>query len=230
MPVIKSNTVPATLAAFSMRDIEAQATAVLLGAKQQAGQLLAAAQTEGAKVRQQAYDAGFRAGQEDGLKKGIDDGRKSGRDAALAEHRERLEQLVKSVTAIVSEFETSRARMESEAATEVIKLAVAIARRVTRLQASADPNVVHENVRAAMRLVVHSTDVRIALNPQQKQSLEQVLPQLRMQWPNVTHVELIDDPSIAPGGCRVFTAQGEIDAELDRQIDRIAADLMPALP
>jgi flagellar biosynthesis/type III secretory pathway protein FliH len=40
-------------------------------------------------------------------------------------------------------------------------------------------------------------------------------------------VQVIEDASIAPGGCRVFTTQGEIDADLDRQIDRIAADLLP---
>jgi flagellar biosynthesis/type III secretory pathway protein FliH len=69
--------------------------------------------------------------------------------------------------------------------------------------------------------------VRIAINPQQKQVLMDLLPQLRMQWPKISHIELIEDSAIAVGGCRVFTAQGEVDAELDRQIDRIAADLLP---
>jgi flagellar assembly protein FliH len=227
MPVIKSNTAPATLSAFSMKDIEAQATGILLRARQQADQLLAAAQTEGAKMRQQAYDSGFSAGQEDGLRKGTEDGRKTGRDAALAEQRAKLEQLAKSLTTILAEFDSSRARFESETAGEVIQLAIAIARRVTRIQAAKEPTVLTETVRDAMRLVVHSTDVRISVHPDQKQMLSDILPQLRVQWPNVTHVQVVEDTAIAPGGCRVCTAQGEIDGELDRQIDRIAADLLP---
>jgi flagellar biosynthesis/type III secretory pathway protein FliH len=87
--------------------------------------------------------------------------------------------------------------------------------------------VLTENVRAAVKLVVHSADVRIAVHPTQKQSLTEALPQLRMQWPNLTHVEVIEDAEIAPGGCRVFTAAGQIDADLDCQIDRVAADLLP---
>jgi len=78
-----------------------------------------------------------------------------------------------------------------------------------------------------MRLVVRSTDVRIAVHPGQKQMLAESLPQLRMNWPNLTHVELIEDAKLTPGGCRVFSAHGEIDADLERQIDRVAADLLP---
>ncbi|HEY7087414.1 MAG TPA: FliH/SctL family protein [Tepidisphaeraceae bacterium] len=227
MGLIKSNAAPAALAPFSMRDIEQQAQAIILRARQQADQLLAAAQTEGVQIRQNAYDQGFRAGQEDGSKKGTEDGRTAGKQAALTEHRAKLEQLAKTLTAILSEFDASRTRFESASASEVIRLGVAIARRVTKLQASLDPNVMTENIRGAVQLVVHSSDVRIAINPQQKQVLMDLLPQLRMQWPKISHIELIEDSAIAVGGCRVFTAQGEVDAELDRQIDRIAADLLP---
>jgi flagellar biosynthesis/type III secretory pathway protein FliH len=65
------------------------------------------------------------------------------------------------------------------------------------------------------------------VNPQQRQVRDELLPRLKVHWPNVTHVQLVEDASIAPGGCRLFTAQGEIDAELARQIDRIAMDLLP---
>src|SRR5215813_12532929 len=103
MGLIKGNAAPAALAPFSMRDIEAQAEAIIVRARQQADQLLAGAQTEGAQIRQNAYDQGFRAGQEDGLKKGTEDGRTAGKQAALAEHRAKLEQLAKTLTAILSE-------------------------------------------------------------------------------------------------------------------------------
>jgi flagellar assembly protein FliH len=227
MGLIKSPNTPASLSPFSMKDIESQATAMLARAGQQADQLLASAKVEGKKIRQDAYDEGFRAGQEDGLKRGTEDGRAAGQKAALAEHRAQLEQLSKTLSAAISEMDAKRSQLESNAAAEVIRLAVAIARRVTKLQGSLDPAVMTENVKSAMKLVVHSADVRIAVNPAQKQALEQVLPQLRMSWPSVTHVHLIEDASIALGGCQVLTAHGEIDAELDGQVDRVAADLLP---
>jgi flagellar assembly protein FliH len=228
MGLIKSQHAPPTLQAFSLADVEAHARAIVARARQQADQLVSEAHFEGAKIRQNSYDQGFAAGTEDGIKKGTEDGRAAGKQAAMAEQKVKLEQLAKSLTSAVTELNTSRAKLESVAATEVIRLAVAIARRVTKLQGSLDPTVLTENVKSAMQLVVHSTDVRIALHPTQKQTLADALPQLRVQWPNVKHIELIEDPKLAPGGCRVFTAAGEVDADLDAQIDRVAADLLPS--
>ena len=78
-----------------------------------------------------------------------------------------------------------------------------------------------------MSFVSHASDIRIAVHPLQNQTLKNVLPQLQVQWPNLQHVEVIDDPSIAAGGCRVYTQQGFVDAELDAQINRIVDDLLP---
>jgi flagellar assembly protein FliH len=228
MGLIKSNNAPSALAAFSMQDIEAQARAIVLRASQQAERVLAAAEVEGAKIRQKAYDEGFTAGREDGLKKGTEDGRAAGTQQALVEQRAKLEQLSRTLTAAIAQLDGARAQLESESATEVIKLAIAIARRVTKLQGSLDPTVVTENIRAAMRLAVHGTDVRIAVHPSQLQAMSATLPMLRVQWPNVSHVELVEDASLTPGGCRIFTASGQIDADLESQIDRVAADLLPS--
>jgi len=227
MGLIKSNTTPASIAAFSMRDIESHAKALILRAQQQADQILAGVKTECVELRQKAYDEGYAAGNQDGLKKGTEDGRASGKQAALGEHRANLEQLAKSLTQCVQQIDDSRSYMESAAGAEVIKLAVAIARRVTKRQGAKDSNVLTDNLREAMKLVVHSADVRIAVHPTQKQTLSDVLPQLRIQWPNVTHVELIEDAALAPGGCSIFTTRGQIDADLDRQVDRVASDLLP---
>ncbi|WP_428939496.1 FliH/SctL family protein [Fontivita pretiosa] len=228
MGLIKSNHAPAALSPFSMRDIEAQARQIILRAQQQAEQVLAEAQQQAGQIRQRAYDQGFAAGREDGLKSGAQEGRSAGQQAALAEHRARLEQLIKALSAAASELDASRRRLQADATAELIRLAVAIARRVTKLQGALDPSVLTANVTEAIRLVVQSSDVRIAVHPSQKQVLAEVLPALKVQWPQLQHVELVEDATLLPGGCRIFTASGEIDADLDRQIDRVAADLLPA--
>jgi flagellar assembly protein FliH len=227
MGIIKSTNVPPTLETFSMRDIEAQARIIITRAQQEADKIVSEAHVEGARIRQKSYDDGNAAGTQDGLKKGTEDGKAAGKAAALAENRAKLEQLLKTFTTAVSEMNASRAKLESTAATEVIKLAVAIARRVTKLQGSLDPSVLTENVRSAMKLAVHAADIRISVHPSQKQGLSELMPQLKMQWPSVSHVDLIDDAAMAVGSCRVFTASGHVDAELDQQIDRVAADLLP---
>jgi flagellar biosynthesis/type III secretory pathway protein FliH len=70
--------------------------------------------------------------------------------------------------------------------------------------------------------------VRIAIHPSQRAALIELLPQLKMQWPTMQHAELVDDATLAIGGCRVFTHGGAIDADLNQQLDRIEAELMPS--
>jgi flagellar assembly protein FliH len=228
MPVIKSANAPAAMIPFSMKDIENHARALIARAKEQAEAILIEAQNEGEQLKAAAKAEGLAEGKREGLAKGLEEGRKNGAQQALSEHRTQLANLIKSLTEAAQDLEASRVQLEAEALTEVIDLSVAIATRVTKRQGAIDPQVLVANVNEAMKLVVASTDVRIALHPSQKQYLLDALPQLSMNWPALSHVQLVDDETLAPGGCRVFSKGGQVDADLDCQLDRIVADLMPA--
>lgn len=228
MGLIKAANTSVKLAPFSMRDIEAQAQAILLRAREQSEQLLAAAQLEGERIKIDEKAAGFAEGRKEGLAKGREEGLAAGLQQALDEHRSALTQLVTALNAALQDVEQSQQQIEDHAASEVLKLAIAIAGRVTKRQGMLDRDVLTENVLAAMKLVVHSTDLRVAVHPSQKQALLDVLPRLSLEWPNFKHVEMIEDEAMAPGGCRIFTRGGLVDADLDEQLNRIAADLLPS--
>jgi flagellar assembly protein FliH len=98
---------------------------------------------------------------------------------------------------------------------------------LTKRQAALDPNVTVANVAEALKLVMHASDVRVAIHPSQHAALAEVLPRLKLQWPTLEHVEIVADAAVAPGGCRIFTAHGEVDGGLDTQLNLIVADLLP---
>lgn len=230
MGLIKANVAAAAGAQpFSMRDIESQARAIILRARQQAEQLLAAAMAEAEELKKNAHAEGLKEGRAEGLAKGTEEGRKTGHQQALNEHKVELTRIVQGLTGAMSEFDASRRELEAEAIGEVVSLAIAIARRVTKRQGEIDPRVLEENLSEAMKLVVQSSDIRIAINPKQKQVLDAALPALRLQWPSLKHIDVVENPDIAPGGCQLITKDGTIDADLDVQLDRVVADLMPSL-
>ena len=68
--------------------------------------------------------------------------------------------------------------------TEVVRLAIAIADRVTKRRASLGPQVLTDNIIAAVKMVVHAADLRIAVNPAQRQTLLEILPKLAIEWPS----------------------------------------------
>ena len=228
MGLIKSEKAPSALVPFSMKDIENQARAMLAHAREQAEALLEAAQVEADKLKKAAREQGFALGKKDGLARGLEEGRMAGAQQALGDHRAQLTQVVKTLTQTAGELDASRRALESSALADLIKLSIAIARRVTKRQGMIDSNVLTENCAEAMKLVIRAADVRIALHPTQKQVLTDALPRLQMNWPALQHVELVEDPLLAPGGCRIYTDGGEVDADLDGQLDRVVADLLPA--
>lgn len=228
MGLIKSPQIPATLSRFSMADIESHARSILAQAQERSDELLRAAQEQADVIRQRAQEDGARQGHEAGYAKGIEEGRHSGHEAALSEHRRELGDLIKTLAAAVSELDSSRVQLQAEARNHVVQLAVAIARKVTRRLGIEDRSVTAVSVQEAMRIVAHAADVRIFVHPTQIAYLNSVLPALRQSWPKLHHVELVEDESIAPGGCRIRTAHGMVDADLDMQIDRIAAELLPS--
>ena len=227
MGLIKSTAAPPSLTPFSMRDVEDQARALLVGARRTAERLLVEAQRAGEEIRKRARDEGMAEGMDAGLNKGLEEGRTKGRQEALEEHRTQLSEALAALTAATQSLDAARADLESAALREVVELSVAIARRVTKRQGVIDPGVLTENLREAMKLVVKASDVSVAFHPSQRQALEAVLPALKLEFPRLQHVELVDDSSVTPGGCRITAGHGQVDADLEVQLDRIAQDLLP---
>ena len=227
MGLIKSIDAPASLTPFSMADIERQAKLIVVRARQQADQLLAAARTEAEGLKRSASAAGQAEGRRRGLSQGLEEGARAGQKQALDEHRLQLQHAFEALTTAMNEIEQHRADLEASALVEVVQLALAIARRVTKRQAILDPAVLVANLQEAMKLVVAKTGVRIAIHPSQRETLDAALPQLLLAWPALAHVQVVEDAALAPGGCKVLGEHGQVEADLDMQLDRIAAELLP---
>ena len=227
MGLIKSTNVPTSASPFSMADVEKAAKGMLLRARQQADQLLAAAQVEGEKLKAEAKVQGMAEGMREGHCPRAGAGRKAGEQQALNEHKTQLQQAVAALNQAATTLNTSRGDLESAALQEVVKLAIAIARRVTKRQGLIEPQVFTTNLEEAMKLVVQQAGLRIVIHPSQRKTLDAALPKLGLKWPSLKHVEVVEDAEIAPGGCRIVTCQGQINADLDVQLDRVVADLLP---
>ncbi|MGD0769099.1 MAG: FliH/SctL family protein [Tepidisphaeraceae bacterium] len=230
MGLIKSADVPMSVSVFSMRDIEAAAKSVILRARAKAGQIIAAAQTESEKIHHCAKTDGLAEGRRQGQEQGFEEGKKAGHAEALAEHGAAMTQLIGALTQAVRLLDDGRDQLQTHGINEVVRLACAIARKVTKRQGIIDEQTLSRNLSEALSLAIHAADVRVAVHPSQLKTLQAELPNLRLAWPQLKHVELTEDSSIAPGGARVFTAHGKIDGDLDSQLDQIIGELLPEQP
>jgi flagellar assembly protein FliH len=228
MGLIKSPDIPLSVSAFSMHDIEAAAKSVLMKARLQAEKIVNEARTESEQIKSQAQKAGHSEGFSQGRAEGLETGKKNGHAEALAANKAAMTQLINSLTETIRQIDDGRDQLQTNAINEVVALACSIARKVTKRQANLDERIMCENLREALSLAVHAADVRIAVHPSQFKTLQAELPNLRIAWPQLKHIEVVEDGAIGQGGARVFTQHGKIDGDLDAQLDHVIADLLPA--
>jgi flagellar assembly protein FliH len=226
MGLIKSGMAPTRLVPFSLKDIEQQARAIVTAARDQADALLAAAQQEAQRLCAEASQSGQAEGHRLGNAEGLTAGAAQGKDQALAEQREKLASLIQTLGEVLIQIDAERSRLSAEATADVVRLAITIARKVCNLYGSADPKCAIANVEHAVSRVVAAADLRVAVHPSQHKALQDVLADMRLRLPVLQHAQIVDDATLAPGGCRIHTAGGLIDADLNQQIDIIAAEML----
>ena len=114
----------------------------------------------------------------------------------------------------------------ADARMDVVKLALAIATRVTHQEAAAEParggggewkSACGRWGRDGRLLHAHPTDV---------EALEAYLPDLLSSLKSIEEIHLQPDEAAGVGGCFLRFGSGEIDARLETQIARIADELV----
>jgi flagellar assembly protein FliH len=149
------------------------------------------------------------------------EGEAAGRKTAAAEIQPVLERLVCSI----EELGQTRARLRREAEADVVRLALAIARRVLRRELAVDPDAIHGLVIAALEKL-HGLDIcRVRVHPSHA---AQIAGYLRQAVPTST-VEVISDASREPGAVLFETERGNLDASVDTQLQEIERGLADRL-
>jgi flagellar assembly protein FliH len=224
MALIKSSkSLAGGVARFVLPDLEEQARAKVAQAEREAQRIVADAQSRASEIESAAHEAGQAAG----WKQGHSDGHDTGTSEALDRRSEELRSVVATFTAAVEALEAFRVEVEATATRDAVELALAIAERITKRQGAIDPGVLRENVLAALNFVGRTAITRVAVHPSQRSAFIGLLPQFQLDSPSLARAEIVDDESILPGGCRVFTSHGCVDADLQTQLDRMTEKLLP---
>jgi flagellar assembly protein FliH len=106
-----------------------------------------------------------------------------------------------------------------------IHLATAIAGRVVRHEIAHQPDVPLALLREGLELAAGNGQLRIHLNPADLKTLGPQVETLVAELASLAATELVADPAISPGGCRIDTRLGIIDQQLESQLARIEEEL-----
>ncbi|MEO0629198.1 MAG: FliH/SctL family protein [Planctomycetota bacterium] len=231
MPVLKANSAAAVAkdaVVLDLADIARQGEAILANAKREADRIVAEANAERERLIGDASALGHREGHAKGMTEGREAGKAAGETAAQAEHAERLRALQSAWSDALEEFLAQRDHLLVTCKTDVLRLALSIAERITHRTIECDTSVVCEQIEAALAMVGKPSRVTVAVHPQELPLASEALPDLAARLQAVEHAELVADESLEPGSCVVRSADGGlVDASIETQLARIAELIVP---
>ena len=132
--------------------------------------------------------------------------------------------------ALARSLETAVPRDVDMVARTVAELAVLVARRIVGAELRHDPAVLTSAIEAGLRQAVGASSVQVELHPGAVAAVEVAwtarhgLRHRGLSW------SFAADPTLPPGGCRLRTEHGLVEAGFEDQLAEIAAALDAAIP
>jgi flagellar assembly protein FliH len=147
------------------------------------------------------------------------EGRLQGHAEALAESRERLQRLVAALETAAARIGALEEEVRSQGAETVVRLALAVARRILGAEASQEPAVVLRAAQTALHLLPESGEVVVRVHPDQHAILQAHRGELLEAREGVTSLRFQADTAIEPGGCLVEAPGSLADATIAAQLE-----------
>lgn len=207
--------------AFNLDDMAARAERhvhqCLDQLRAEGNKIVAKAKEEAQSIRKQAEVEGRKAGETAG--------RAAIEQIVERQLSEQLGTLLPALKQMVEEICHAKQAWLTHWEKNVVHLAAAIAQRVIRRELTAQPEISLALVREALELASGSSQVRVYMNPADHAALGTQVQTLVKEFSPLAPAELLADPQITSGGCRVDTQFGSIDQQLEIQLARIEAEL-----
>ena len=162
-------------------------------------------------VNAAASDSGEEAAKE-AYQRGFSEGRTIGQEQAAAELQPVMDRLSRSLAELVS----LRSRMRKTAEADLLKLAIAIARRVLHRELTLDPGSIEGLIRVALEKLESRELCRVRVHPDQEPVIRTLLARF-----SAAPVELFPDPTLQCGDVLFETAHGTLDGSIEAQLQEI---------
>lgn len=151
-------------------------------------------------VREQAFEEGFAAG--------------------VAHAQSQLDGPASALAAAADQLQALRTDAAASVEADAVDLALRIAEQALGAAIAADPELVVEAVRGALRRLVERDRVLILVNPDDLELVREHVARLVGELGGIEHCEVQAERRVRPGGAIVRTSEGEVDATLETKLAR----------
>jgi flagellar assembly protein FliH len=154
---------------------------------------------------------------EDARRAGFREGEAAGRAAAQNELRPLVERFARTI----DELAAMRPRLREQAEGDLVRLAVAIARRVVHRELTIDPQAIAGLVKAALEQLSAREKIRVRVHPGDEAAVRSCLVAVG----RVDSVEVSSDAALERGSAILEAERGNLDASAETQLAEIERGL-----
>ena len=212
---------------LDLGDLQREADRIIEDAEQRAEAIIAEATQKADELIAKSSEEGYNEGREQGLQAAIEEGREIGRKEALEQYRTQLDEMLQSWHQAIEKWESDRGQMFMQAREDILRFASVVAEKTIRRMVANDSTVIQDQLTEALGMISRPSSLVVAINPDDRPALKECIPDLLERFRNCEHIELRDDSSVTRGGCIIATRDGEIDASIERQLQRIVDAILP---
>lgn len=176
-----------------------------LGASGGEENLLKSAQERAEMLEQEAYEKGFAQGKKDGFELG----------------EKQAVKVIENIEKLFVEMDHLKLDILRHYEKDILELILSIAEKIIQHQVHSDEKAVRGSIFEAMNLAVDKSQVVFRVNPEDYDYVEKLRPDLFPKFKDLKSITVNSDPSISRGGCYLETVNGDVDATLETQLEKI---------
>ena len=193
---------------------ETEAAEILRKAQEESAALIADAEAQKQKIRDEAYSAGFTEGHEKGF----------------AEGNMEAQRLVDRLHVMLDRIMDKREEILEGTEQQIVELVLLMTRKVVKIISENQRNVVMSNVLQALRKVKGRGDVTVRVNLADVKLTTEHTKEFMDAVENIQNISIVEDSTIDRGGCIVETDFGAIDARIASQLAELEQKILEISP
>lgn len=160
----------------------------------------------------EAYEEGFAQGEKDGLELG----------------EQKAKKLVENIARMLDEINRLKHDILKQHEKEILTVVFNIARKVVHNQIRVDEAVVRTTILEALNLASARQTLVLRINPEDFDLVERLKPDFFASFKDIKSLTINADPAVNRGGCLLESSRGEIDADIETQLEKIYESLEAA--
>lgn len=163
------------------------------------------------------------------LAKQLEEAYARGRQEGLAMAEQRFESTSQALTQALEDVSRLRGSLAQTGSQDMLRLVMAVSEQIVRRSIAADPTLVLAIIENALQASVRADSYRVRINPDDLEGVTKQKPLFLASISGLKNISFEADAGITPGGCRVDSELGDVDATIETQLESIRAALNEAI-